>query len=886
MKMIIFIILLIVLLFSGAYGNDQAPVPAAKTMQAVRLTDKVTIDGLLDEPDWKRPGCSEFIQLDPNEGQNPSETTEVWVGFDENNLYVAARLHDSEPGKIGSLLGRRDDFLDSDWFFVFLDPSFDRRSGYRFGVNPAGSVMDSRISNDVNEDYSWDAVWDSKAVITPEGWAVEMCIPLNQIRFPKKAEYTWGVDIRRIIKRKNERQSLVLVKRDEVALASRFALLEGLKGITPKGRIELWPYLVGQAAFTPRQEGNPFQTGNDYLGNAGLDLKWAMKSNLTLDAAINPDYGQVEVDPAVINLSAYETYFEEKRPFFIEGGDMFNGFGRGGLYINANIAWPSPTFFYSRRIGRTPRGQVNGDGYADYPDRTTILSAFKLSGKLGSNWNIGWVNAFTAREYGHLDTGFSREQEEVEPFTYYGTLRLQRDFNQGMSGIGLISTITARDLRTDQLQGLLNRNAFTAAVDGWKFLDKKKSWVIGGWLGGTSIGGSPESILRLQRSALHYFQRPDADHLRLDPNATSLSGWGGRLVLNKQQGNFIMNLALGALSPGFDPNDAGFQYGSSDRINGHALFLYQWTKPGKVFRSAQLFAGAFRNQDFDGNRTWEGILFNAGAELLNYWRSELMLAYNPATISNDLTRGGPLAVTPHGYQADLNISSDNRKKLVLGFFSGLYNRPDDGLNWNGELSLRWKPKGNISLSIGPAYSVSNTETQWIKTVADPLMSDTFGSRYVFGRLRQKVISSVIRINWIFNPRLSLQVYLQPFIAVGRFDRFKEFSRPKTYDYRLYGSDGFSTLVKDNGEYTVDPDGSGAAGSFSFADPDFNVKSLRGTVVLRWEYRPGSLFYLVWTQNRADYANPGEFRLGRDLGDLFAAKGDNIFMMKFTYRWNW
>ena len=855
-----------------------------KIIRAVRAYEPVEIDGVLNEKVWRGEGYSDFVQSDPIDGGQPTEKTEVWIAYDNSNVYVAAFCHDSEPQSIKSLLGRRDDMLESDWFIFAVDPYYDRRTGYEFAVNPAGSIIDTTLFNDVSEDDTWDGVWDSKTQITDKGWTVEIRIPLNQLRFPKKDEYLWGVNFRRIIKRKNERVGFVRVPKEEIAYVSRFARLEGIRDIKPGRHIEVLPYTVGQAQFKPAQDGNPFQTGKRYLGNAGFDIKVGLKSNLTLDATINPDFGQVEVDPAVINLSAYETYYEEKRPFFIEGANIFNDFGRGGIYINANINWPSPRFFYSRRIGRSPQGYITHDGFVDFPDRSTILGAFKLTGKVSSGWNFGFINALTAREYAQIDSLGDRFQEEVEPFSYYGALRAQKDINKGQYGFGFMTTGVMRDLSNENLEGTLNKNAFSLAFDGWAFLDKKRDWVIGGWFGGTRIEGSQEDILRLQNSSMHYFQRPDAGHVEVNPNATSLSGWGGRFSLAKQQGQLLFLAAFGVLSPGFNPNDSGFQFSGSDRINISILPAYRWTRPGKVFRNALLTGGPFRNYDFSGNKTGDGFLVSFEGEFLSYWGFSTMFAYFPKTMSDTLTRGGPLALIPSGYQIDLNIYSDNRKPVVLEAYSSYYRRPTEGTEWHSGLTLRWKPRSNISLSLGPQYAFEKAELQWVTRVKDPFMTETYGTRYLFGRIYQRVLSSEIRLNWIFTPKLTLQLYLQPFIAGGKYDKFKELARPKKYEYNVFG-DAPSTITCADGLYIVDPDGAGAAEAFSFWNPDFNFKSLRGTIVLRWEYLPGSLLYAVWTQNRADYGNPGDFQLRRDLGDLLTAPGDNIFLLKISYRWS-
>jgi len=879
------IILLISLILPLLILAQDKPSTEQKIVRAIRTEEPITIDGVLEEQLWQAQGYSDFVQSDPTDGAPPTEKTEVWIAYDEKNLYVAARLSDSEPETIIRRLGRRDDLVDSDWFIFAVDPYYDRRTGYQFGINPAGSIVDWTLYNDEWNDTTWDGVWESRAAVDKEGWSVEIRIPFNQLRFAKKDEYVWGLNFRRTIRRNNERVGFAWVPKEDSGYVSRFAKLEGIQDIRPGRHIEFLPYTVGQAQYSPEVAGNPFESGEQYSGNAGFDLKFGLKSNLTLDATINPDFGQVEVDPAVINLSAFETFYTEKRPFFIEGANIFNEFGRGGATSNANISWSQPTFFYSRRIGRTPGGFVTQEGYVDFPNRSTILGALKLSGKLGESWSVGALSSLTAQEYAEIDHFGDRFRQEVEPFSFYGVLRSQKEFNQGKQGVGFIATSVIRDLRNNILDTIMNRKAFSLGLDGWSFLDNNKTWVVTGWLGATHVQGSQDSILRLQRSSLHYFQRPDATHLNLDEKASSLSGWGGRVSVNKQKGQFLLNAAIGALSPGFDPNDIGFQSNSSDIINIHFLIGYQWPHPGKVFRNWYVFGGPFRNYDFGGNKFWDGYLVAIEGQLLNYWGINTMLAYNPKTISKNLTRGGPLALIPSGYQIDFDISTDNRKPIVLSANESLYNRPSEGYTWRGSLSLGLKPSSKFSFSFGPGYTVRRSILQWVTNVEDPLMTETYGTRHVFARIHQRVLSGEIRLNWIFTPRLSLQLYLQPFLAVGKYDEFRELAQSKSFDYNIYGQEQ-STIDYDNGYYTVDPDGpEGPSPTFSFYNPDFNLKSLRGTVVLRWEYLPGSTLYFVWTQNRADYGYPGDLNLGRDLKALFKAPGDNVFLIKISYRWN-
>lgn len=866
----------LLLLFLKAYAKQNNQ----KSVQAYRINEPIKIDGILEETTWDGAVVSDFVQSDPIDGASPTEKTTVWVGFDENALYIAARLHDSQPDKIIARLGRRDDLVDSDWFMVAIDPYYDRRSGYQFGVNPAGSIIDMTLYNDVGQDNTWDGVWESATQINDKSWTVEMWIPFHQLRFKKKGNYVWGINFRRTIKRKNEEDTFVWIPREESGYVSHFARLEGIKDIKPGHNIELLPFTGGNAAFSPAEEGNPFQTGKDFSTNGGIDLKFALKSNLILDVSANPDFGQVEVDPAVINLTAIETYYTEKRPFFIEGANIFN-FGSGGVFSLSAFDWANPSFFYSRRIGRSPQGSVNTNGYVEYPDWTTILAAAKITGKIGNGWNIGFLSALTSREFAEIDLNGEGWKEEVEPFSYYGVLRVQKEFNKGREGLGFITTSVIRDLSTGYLQDILNRNAFSLAVDGWTFLNRERTWVIIGWFGGTIVSGSKRAISHLQRSYLHYYQRPDASHVEVDEDATSLRGWAGRLYITKQGGNFIFNASLGAISPGFDSTDIGFQY-EGDVFNAHIQAGYAFLHPGKVFRRWNFIFAAARNYDFGGNRIQEQLFFRLYAQLLNYWEGNIIVNFRPDRWSNRLTRGGPLVSYPASINTSFGINSDNRKPVVLSL-NGSYDKGESGDNgWSASVGFRWKPRSNISLSINPGFSFNHSVAQWVSGVEDPLMTETYGKRYVFGTIDQKTLSCSIRVNWIFTPKLSLQTYIQPFIAVGAYDGYKELAQPGSFDFNIFG-EANSTISYDAGIYSVDPDGMGHAPPFSFSNPDFNYKSLRGTIVLRWEYRPGSTLYAVWTQNRADYSHPGEFKFRRDFSNLLNAAGDNIFMIKFTYR---
>jgi hypothetical protein len=860
-------------------GSDQKGEWQPQVVVAQRLSEKVVLDGRLDERAWQRQPISGFTQNDPEDGQPVTEKTEVWVAYDDEAVYVAARMYDSEPAKIISLLARRDDFVEADYFIFYVDPYNDKRSGFKFAINPSGSLADWSMYNDEWEDISWDGNWQGRAHRDDRGWSAEMKIPFDQLRFKKQAggEYTWGVNFRRHIKRKNEIATFSWKSKIESGFVSRFARLEGIKDIEPKKLVEFAPYGASKANFLRPEEGNPFRSGEEFTANGGLDLKVGLSNSMTLDLSLNPDFGQVEVDPAVINLSAAESYYSEKRPLFLEGAPIFR-FGEGGASDRIGADWSDPQFFYSRRIGRSPQGSV-GDGYADIPEWSTIIGAAKFSGKIGG-WSLGLLSALTEREYARVDEDGLRSRREVEPFTNYSVLRAQKEYREGRQGLGFIATSVLRDFNSDTLAATLPGKAFSVGVDGWTFLDKKRVWVATGWLGLTSVQGTQESIAGLQQAYPHYFQRPDADHVHFDLEATALNGWAGRFTLNKQKGNFLFNAAFGFISPGFDSRDMGFQW-DGDVVNGHVMVGYRSYKKWWAIKNWDVLLFTQRNYNFGGDLIGEQRLIAiTNVTFTNFWEFYFQMSHNPDRWNQTQTRGGPLMKQQNYDWFDWSVSSDGRRPLVLSF-GGFHVLSGWGrTTQQGFVTLRWKPRANLSLSFSPSYERLCDSSQWVTRIDDPLMTSTFGARYVFADLDQKTLACSIRLNWIFSPSLSLQAYIQPFIAVGAYRGFKEFARPRTYDFNVYGS-GSSSISCAGGEYTVNPGDGGS--QFTMADPDFNYKSLRGTVVLRWEYRLGSTLYLVWTQTRADFENPGDLALGRDLGAMLRAPGDNIVMLKATFR---
>ena len=849
-------------------------------VQAIRTQEVITADGLLTEGIWHTaPAWTRFFQRDPVEGAPATKRTEVRVVYDDAALYVGARMSDNAPDSIVARLSRKDVGPNSDYFALFLDPYRDGRSGFYFGLDVAGTYYDGVLLNDDWDDSSWDGVWEGSVSRDSAGWYAEMRIPFSQLRFQSTAD--WGVNFARDIARNHETDYLAFTPKNGSGFVSRFGVLTGIDGIHPPGRIEILPYVTTRAEYTLPVPGDPFDDGSTYSAGAGADLKVGIGTNLTLDATINPDFGQVEVDPAVVNLSDVETFYEEKRPFFLEGASIFH-FGQGGGRDFWNFNFPSVNIFYSRRLGRAPQGSVPEAEFTDVPLGTKILGAAKLSGKLGDNWSIGSILGITAREYAELQSGGERTRAEIEPLAYYGVFRGHKEFSEGRQGLGFLSTVTERVFQDDRLRDQVNRSGVVLGIDGWTFLDGDKEWVITGAVAGSRVAGNQARMVALQTNSQHYFQRPDGVYSRVDSSATFLSGYAARFWLAKQKGNVFVNSAFGIIHPKFEINDLGY-FSRSDVINAHIGVGYQWVEPTSLYRRFTILGAGFRNQDFDGNTTWQGLFVRCESELSDYSQLGLNAAYNPETVNNRRTRGGPLTLNSPGYQLDLEVETDYRRDIVAEVAGSTY-QSDWQRSSSINVSLGWRPSSSVSLSIGPGVEIIKEYSQWIGAFADPLATNTFGTRYVFGTMDQTTVSGNVRVNWTFTPKLSLQIFMQPLISSGRYVDIKELAAPRSYDFNHYETNG-ATMTLQDGEYVVDPDGSGPAAPFSFMNPDFSYVSLRGNAVLRWEFSPGSSVYFVWTQTRSESNADGSFQMDRSVQQLLDAHPDNIFLIKISYWWH-
>jgi hypothetical protein len=835
-----------------------------------------SIDGRGDDPCWEKAAWSGgFTQSDPDCGAAPGEATEFKIMYDEKNLYVLVRCHDSQAGSIARRVSRRDE-LDGDNLGVYIDSYHDRRSAFGFKVSAAGVKADGTLSGDsLSQDLTWDPLWTVKTAVDPGGWTAEMAIPFSQIRFASGKEQTFGLQVRRMLYRRQELSSWQHIPKEAPGFVSQFGELRGLQGIRAQHQVELVPYAVAQAALSPREAGNPFAGGRETALLGGLDGKIGLTSDLTLDFTLNPDFGQVEADPSQVNLTAYETFFQEKRPFFTEGRSIldFQVMGGDGDFSMDNL-------FYSRRIGRAPRyePETGAGEYLDMPTATSILGAFKVTGKTRRGLSLGVLDGLTARETAAMSANGLLRDETVEPLSNYFMLRAQQDLRQGRTVVGAMVTAVHRDI-DDEALDFLHRQAYAGGIDlfhSWK----DRRYYVSAKAVFSLVRGSTEAIDRTQRSSVHYFQRPDADHLDYDPNRTSLGGWGGNFEVGKSGGSRL-NWAGGVTwrSPGLELNDMGY-LSRGDVAMAWGWAGYQIAKPAWILNQFNINFNAWKAYDFSGEPIFVGGNTNFWAQFRNYWSINLGINRQGPNISIGALRGGPALRFAPGWNVWGYLNSDSRRRLN-GTLSGSVYAADDGSRQSASanLSLNYQTGSRLSLRLAPGYSRNRNLAQYVSTA-----ETAGGNRYVLGELEQDTFYVTMRLNFSVTPELSIQFYGQPFLSRGRYGAFKRVTDPRAALFRdrfhsfAAGEIAFDAAA---GDYRVSEDGAG----YSFADPEFNVLELRSNLVLRWEYRPGAAVYAVWSHGRSGDGGRGEFDLADGFADLLRLPSTNVFLVKFTFNFN-
>lgn len=844
------------------------------------------LDAKLDEPAWQRAPVArdQFTQSWPNPGKPGTDPTEVRVLYDDDAIYVGLRMFDSHPDSIAAQLARRDaGGIYSDWAHVIIDSYHDRRTAFRFSVNPKGVQKDVYSSNDNQEDTNWDAVWDVATRVDSLGWVAEYRIPLSQLRFGGAAaghERVWGFQVMRDVARKNERVAFNPWTPDGSGFVSRFGQLTGLVNLNQPQRLEVLPYASAKVTREPGNTSDPFYRKTDAVPNVGADVRYGLPGGLTLTATINPDFGQVEVDPATVNLTAFETFFPEKRPFFLEGSDVFS-FGQ----LRRHNDYGGQTFFYTRRIGRAPSRFPSGTGidFVDMPEQTRIAGAAKVTGRKGP-WTIGILDALTAQERARVagPTGAVDSSTAVEPLTNFFAGRVRRDYRKGQTVVGAMTTLINRQ-QSDLFTNMMSASAGFSGVD-FEHRWNQGKYVVSGFGLGSRVNGSKAVIDAIQQAPAHYFQRPDATNLVYDPNRTSLTGHYNEIAIAKN-GTHFGSLAIKDVSPTFEINDVGF-HGRVDYRAVSPFWGYQSNEKRKWTQN--FFAGVWSNYawNYDGTRIFDAYGGSTSATFNNLWGANLGANVAPEYYSDRLLRGGPLAKQPSYYGVNASFWTDSRRKIWFNPYTNYQKYADGAWNRGGGIWMETRPTSFVRVNFNPSLTKQHSTAQYVRGVPDATADATYDTRYVFARLDQTTAVLETRVEWTFTSKLSLQSYVQPFVAVGRFAEFKEFTTPRAYDFAVYGQDQGTITpgVDANGRpnYTIDPDDAGAAASFTVRNPNFNSHSLRGNAVLRWEYRPGSALFLVWQQQREGSEASFDFDTGRDVGAIFRERPTNIFMLKVAY----
>ena len=851
------------------------------TQEKIYETKKVNsstpvIDGVFDDKVWGLVEWEgDFIQREPYGGEQPSQNTLFKILYDDNNLYVAIRAEDSVPGKIEKRLTRRDGF-EGDWVGIGIDSYYDKLTAFGFAVTAAGVKADVIMSNDNELDDTWDPVWYVKTTIDSGGWNAEMRIPFTQLRFSDNEKHVWGLQVMRQLFRKDEFSAWEHIPVESSRWVSMFGELHGINNIKPKKEVELIPYVMGNVERFEKEEGNPFATGRKYGYSAGVDGKIAVTNDLTLNFTVNPDFGQVEADPSEVNLTAFETFFPEKRPFFIEGSNIFNY-----SITNGDGPMSLDNLFYSRRIGRQPHHypDLEENEYSHQPEFSSILGAFKLSGKTRNGWSVGVLESVTQKEYATIDNEGERSKEVVEPMTNFFNTRLQKDINKGNTTVGGMITATNRRI-DDESVDFLPHSAYTGGLDFTNYW-KNKAYFLGMKTVFSSLNGNTKSITELQESSQRYYQRPDATHLDLDTTLTTLTGYGGTISGGKiGDGHWRYGGFVTWRSPGLELNDMGYLR-QADITQQVVWVGYRIWEPFSIFRKFNININQWSGWDFSGTQLYLGGNFNFNTQFKNYWSVGSGVNRGTSNISRSELRGGPALRYPGDWNNWAFIATDQRKKLVFKVFtSNNWGDLNSSRFFNIGLEISYRPLTALSLSFEPSYNQGRREMQYVETL------DFEGEdRYIISTLNSEILSTDFRINLSLTPDLSIQYWGQPFIFAGDYSTFKRITEPMAESYyeRFHVFDENEIFYNSGDEiYEIDENRDGNI-DYGFDNPNFNFFEFRSNLVARWEYIPGSTIYLVWSQGRTGDNNVGEFNFRNDMNDLFSIVAHNIFLIKFSYR---
>jgi len=781
-------------------------------MRAVRADRPPRLDGVLDDAVWqKAPRFSGFTQREPDEGAAATESTEVQFAFDDQALYVAVTFHDREADEIVARMTRRDSWSESDRFALYIDPHHDHQTGYWFQISASGSLNDGRLSRDGDGwgsfDDTWDAVWDARVDVGDQGWTAEYRIPYSCLRFAPAPGYVWGINMRRIIARKNEQDYWVMVPRSENGFVSRFGHLEGIRDISPTRAFEFLPYAVGRATVAPA--GDP---DDGLWGNVGADLRYGITSGVSLNAAVNPDFGQVESDPSELNLSVFETFQDERRPFFLEGAADFD----------------TPIeLFYSRRIGRRPGYLDIPDGWddVDTPDFTNIIGAVKVTGKTAGRTTFGLLEAVTAEEEALIESAYvdaatgdersHRQYSLIEPRANSLVGRLKQDLWKGNSHVGGMFTALNRQN---------SESAYTGGVD-WSLKWSDSIYQFRGQVAGNRTK-TEDGVDR---------------------------GWATEMRLSRESGWLEADLNFEAFSRGFEVNDLGFQW-RNDYYSSFQEVELRRDSPWSVFQRNELGLEHWGSWNFDNVKLEQGVGLFCWNRFRSFWEVGAFVMHGFEARDDLDTRGGPLIVNPAHSEAEVWFETDGRKPVFAFMFFNLGSDAEGSYWRNSGGGVTLRPGDRVQIRLRPRLRWEFRDAQWVDNVDGD--DDGDDDHFVYAQLESRTLDLTTRANFLFTRDLSLELYVQPFISTGKYRDYKELARSSSYDFTPYPN------LDDN--------------------PDFRRRSLQSNLVLRWEYRPGSTLYVVWSQSRDREYERARFRPLGDALSSIADDGTSIFLVKLNY----
>lgn len=857
------ILILLLILSSGINAQPELIDSLLKNKRqytATRLEESQSpkIDGLLDDECWQLGNWSGgFIQRQPFGGRPATEKTSVKVLYNYGNLYVAILCSDSQADKIRNILDERDMFS-GDFAAIAIDSYFDKRTAFEFGLTAAGQKIDQKHLGDFELDKNWNAVWKGKTTVNDSSWIAELQIPFSQLRYTKKENYIMGLHFSRSISRKSELSNWDYTPKTAAARVFLFGEMDGIHKIKSSRQIEFLPY--GLSSFRHKSDN---KESDKLIFNGGVDAKIGISSNYTLDMTVNPDFGQVEADPSVLNLTSYETFYQEKRPFFLEGNEVFD------FSIEGN------SIYYSRRIGSPPffPGTYKSIVVTDKPAYSTIISSAKLIGKNNNGLSVGALNSVTLEEY--ADAAFPGEEKTrripVAPLTNYFTARIKKELNEGQTIFGGVVSSVNRFFNDTLTPSLVPESSQTGGLDFIHYWNKRTFYAEAKAVG-SLMAGDAEAILEKQLAHNHRFQRPDATHLEIDSSAKHLDGHGALIGFGKKGGSLKFDINGQYRTPGLNLNEIGYMT-DADIISSTSSISYEMIKPKKLVMNYTIGLTQNIGWSFGRENTLNRTSVSYSSRFNNLWDMSSKYIVNYSVLDTRALWGGPALRTSLNQDFSFLLSTNTSKDLSGGVEIKYSNSNDKiGESVGFEAKISWLPIKRIKFSTSVSYSKSKNNQQYIKTITVNNNTD-----YLTGLIDRKIVNMVFRSDIYITPEFSVRYYGSPYFSTGKYSGFKRVADAGSYNI----GDRFEMLDvifnEENDNYSYNMQGT----DVTFGDPDFSFLQFRSSFVFRWEYKLGSTLYFVWSSGKTIWQD-AQYNIGSIASDLFNNPGDNVFMVKFSY----